>query len=393
MDYFVGNSKNIRLLPMEIAFYFFAVLSAYSYFLYPVLLKLLPSRKFSDNWGEGNIKLPMLSLIITVHNEEGRIREKLENSLQIDYPRNLLEFIVASDFSTDETDKIVESYAEKGIRLVRADGRKGKEYAQLCAIRASKGEILVFSDVATKIPAEALQLLTARFADPLVGALSSEDQFISNDGRVVGEGVYVKYEMWLRRLESDRAGLVGLSGSFFAARREVCEQWDIYSPSDFNTGLNCAKHGMVAITSPDVIGIYTDVKDPGLEYRRKMRTVIRGITAISRHPEVLNPFSMGMFAFQVWSHKIMRWGVPWFMLAFAIVTLIQQGQGVIYMLALVAQLAFYALALAGWLSPWVRENAVARIVFFFVQTNLALAQAMLMFLSGKRMTVWTPSQR
>jgi hypothetical protein len=378
---------------MEIAFYFFAVLCAYSYFLYPVLLKLLPSRKLSNNGVEENINLPRLSLIITAHNEEGRIREKLENTQQIDYPRDLLEITVASDFSTDETDKIVESYAQKGIRLVRADERKGKEYAQLCAILKAKGEILVFSDVATKIPAEALRLLAARFADPLVGALSSEDQFISNDGRVVGEGAYVKYEMWLRRLESDRAGLVGLSGSFFAARREVCEQWDIYSPSDFNTGLNCAKHGMVAITSPDVIGIYSDVKDPGLEYCRKMRTVIRGITAIARHPEVLNPFSMGMFAFQVWSHKIMRWGVPWFMLAFAIVTLMQQGQGMIYDLALAAQLVFYALALAGWLSPWMRKKAVVRIVFFFVQTNLALAQAALMFLFGKRMTVWTPSQR
>ena len=89
----------------------------------------------------------------------------------------------------------------------------------------------------------------------------------------------------------------------------------------------------------------------------------------------------------------MRCGVPWFMLAFAIVTLILQGQGAIYTLALLAQLVFYSLALAGWLSPLIRENIVVKIVFFFVQTNLALAQATLLFLSGKRMTVWTPSQR
>jgi glycosyltransferase involved in cell wall biosynthesis len=338
-------------------------------------------------------KLPRLSLIITAHNEAGRIRQKLENSLQIVYPRTQLEIIIASDFSTDDTDAIVESYADKGIKLVRADARKGKEYAQLCAIRQASGEILVFSDVATEIPAEALNLLAARFSDPRIGALSSEDRFVSNDGRVVGEGAYVKYEMWLRRLESDRAGLVGLSGSFFAARREVCEHWDIYSPSDFNTALNCAQRGLVAITCPDVVGIYKDVKDPGLEYRRKMRTVIRGITAISRHPEVLNPFRLGRFAFQVWSHKLMRWGVPWFMLAFAAVTLAQLGEGVIYTVALLAQLAFYALALAGWLAPALRDNVLIRIIFFFVQTNLALAQATLLFLSGRRMTVWTPSQR
>ncbi len=376
---------------MESWFYFFAVCCAYSYFIYPVLLKLLPARKITVI--TDNKSLPFLSLIITAHNEEDRIRDKLENTLQIDYPADLLEIIVASDFSTDATDNIVESYAEKGIRLVRADQRKGKEYAQLCAIHASKGEIVVFSDVATQIPANALRLLAKHFSDPKVGALSSEDQFVSNDGTVAGEGAYVKYEMWLRRLESDRSGLVGLSGSFFAARREVCEHWDIYVPSDFNTALNSAKHGLVAITCPDVIGIYKDVADPGLEYRRKIRTVIRGITAIARHPEVLNPFRMGMFAFQVWSHKIMRWGVPWFMAIFLLLTLLLQGQGIIYTLALVAQLAFYALALAGWLFAGLRENTLVKIIFFFVQTNLALAQATVSFMLGKRMTVWTPSKR
>ncbi len=378
---------------MKLLFYIFAILCAYSYFLYPILLKLLPSRKPHDYMAERNAALPNLSLIITAHNEAGRIREKLENTLQIDYPSERLEIIVASDFSMDETDNIVESYAEKGIRLVRADQRKGKEYAQLCAIRASNGEILVFSDVATQIPADALRLLAMRFSDPRIGALSSEDRFISNDGGVVGEGAYVKYEMWLRRLESNRAGLVGLSGSFFAARREVCEDWDIYSPSDFNTALNSAKHGLVAITCPDVVGIYKDVAEPGLEYRRKMRTVIRGITAIARHPEVLNPFRLGLFSFQVWSHKIMRWGVPWFMAVFLLLTVILQGQGMIYTLALAVQLAFYGLAVAGWLSTRMRKNALVKIIYFFVQTNLALAQATVLFLLGKRMTVWMPSKR
>ncbi len=378
---------------MEYLFYLSVVLCGYSYFLYPLILRMVPSRYSQEVPHADSSALPALCLIIAAHNEEDRIREKLDNTLEIDYPRELLDIIVASDCSGDATDKIAGSYAERGIRLVRADERKGKEYAQLCAIRASKSEILVFSDVATRIPGDALRILASRFEDEQVGALSSEDRFVSTDGRVAGEGAYVKYEMWLRRLESGRAGLVGLSGSFFAARREVCEDWDIYSPSDFNTALNCAKQGMVAVTCPEVVGIYMDVKDPGLEYRRKMRTVIRGVTAIARHPEVLNPFRMGMFAFQVWSHKIMRWGVPWFMLLFAIATLMLQGQGIIYTVALVAQALFYLLALLGWISTAMRENTLVRLVFFFVQTNLALAQATAAFLLGKRMTVWAPSKR
>ena len=380
---------------MIILFYIFGVLCLYSYFLYPLILIILPARApvRADREPDVNSNMPALSLIITAHNEEARIGEKLDNTLQIDYPRDMLEIIVASDFSTDRTDTIVESYAKNGVRLVRADEHKGKEYAQVCAIRESKGDILVFSDVATQIPVDALRLLADRFSDPQVGAVSSNDQFVSNDGSIVGEGAYVRYEMWLRALESRHAGLVGLSGSFFAARREVCEPWDIYSPSDFNTALNCAKHGMIAVICPEMVGIYNDVEDASLEYRRKTRTVIRGITAIARHPEVLNPFKMGFFALQVWSHKIMRWGVPWFMAAFLVLTLYLQGQGLSFTLALLAQCIFYGLAVIGWLSEMMRKNTLIKIIFFFVQTNIALAQATVSFLLGKRVTVWTPSKR
>ena len=384
---------------MKFFFYLTGFLSIYSYFVYPLLLKLLPARK-PGKMLDASLR-PSLSMIITAHNEQARIEEKIINSLDITYPGGELEIIVASDCSTDDTDSIVEAYAERGVRLVRADARKGKEYAQLCAIRQAKGDIIVFSDVATRIEADALEKLSGYFLDQSVGAISSEDRFVSQDGTVAGEGAYVKYEMWLRGLESERAGLVGLSGSFFAARREVCEQWDIYSPSDFNTALNCAQLGRVAINCPDVVGIYKDVKDPGLEYRRKQRTVIRGITAVSRHLGVLNPFTMGMFALQVWSHKILRWGVPWFMAAFLVISVMLYGQGLsqdqglvwLVALAVYAQAVFYGLALAGWLISPLRSNAIVKIIFFFVQTNLALAHATVLFLFGKRMTVWTPSKR
>lgn len=378
---------------MQYLFYVSALLCGYSYFLYPLILKLLPGRKHERDASDNEQSYSSLSLIITAHNEGQRISEKLENSLAIDYPQDLLEIIVASDCSTDATDEIVKSFADRGVRLVRADERKGKEYAQLCAVHGSKGTVLVFSDVATRIPKDALRALAGKFQIPEIGALSSEDRFISNNGELVGEGAYVKYEMWLRRLESDHAGLVGLSGSFFAARRSVCKDWDIHSPSDFNTALNCAKKGLVAITCPEVVGIYRDVKEPGLEYRRKVRTVIRGMTAILRHPEVLDPFRMGLFAFQVWSHKVMRWGVPWFMLLFAAATLSLAGEGLVFRLALWLQVSFYGTAAIGWLSGALRKYSAVRIIFFFVQTNLALAHALILFLAGKRMTVWTPSQR
>ncbi|PPI84706.1 glycosyl transferase [Marinobacter maroccanus] len=374
---------------LEVIFWASLLGAIYSYFLYPALLHLVPSRRKAMSEEDG--QKPRISLIVTARNEAKRIREKIENCLEIDYPD--LQIIVASDASDDGTDDIVREYAGQGVSVVRAHERKGKEYAQLQAINEAEGEILVFSDVATRIPEEALQKLAAYFRDPGVGAVSSEDRFLTRDGKVAGEGAYVRYEMWLRRLESDKAGLVGLSGSFFAARKEVCQSWDILSPSDFNTALNCATGGFVAVTAPDVHGYYEDVADTKKEYERKLRTIIRGLTALERHPNVLNPFKYRWFTFQVLSHKVLRWAVPWFLLLLLITTLLLNHKGGIYSLAMLGQLVFYGIVVAGYLKPGLQTRSVVKIPLFFVQVNIAIAHATVKFLSGTRMTVWTPSQR
>lgn len=378
---------------LQFLFWLFLLLSIYSYFIYPFVLILLARRgdtSVTPHAG-GAVQLP-LTMIVTAFNERARIREKIENTLAIDYPG--LEIIIASDSSTDETDAIVGEYAARGVKLVRAPERLGKENAQAWAIRAASGAVLVFSDVATQIPADALHKLSAYFSDPQVGAVSSEDRFISaDDGAIAGEGAYVRYEMWLRRMESSLAGLVGLSGSFFAARKEVCEEWDIHSPSDFNTALNCARRGLRAVTAPDVLGFYKDLKDPAKEYQRKVRTVLRGITATALHTDALSVPRFGLFAFQVWSHKIMRWGVPWFLLVLLLVNWLLVGEGWFYTLSLLGQLAFYATAIAAHYRDDIKEHPVARIVYFFVQVNVAIADACCRFLAGKRMTTWQPSAR
>ena len=379
---------------MELICLVAAVGVLYSYALYPMLLSLTRSQRqlcSPETTGEGQ-SLPSISLIITAHNEEKRIREKIENSLQLEYTEGKLLIVVASDCSTDTTNEIVRSY--KQVTLVEVDQHHGKEYAQLQAIEATSSDIVVFSDVATEIPADAMQLIAAYFgADPQLGALSSEDRFVSDNGEVAGEGLYVKYEMWLRKLESERAGLVGLSGSFFAARREILGQWDTRSPSDFNTALQSANHGMHAISCPDVLGYYKNLKDPSREYQRKVRTVLRGITALFRHTDSLNPKKHGLFAFQVFSHKLMRWLVPWFMLLFALCTLTLYREHWFYQLLVIGQAVFYAIALVGTYSESLRQSVLIRLVVFFVQVNVSITHAWIKYLSGARMTVWIPSER
>jgi cellulose synthase/poly-beta-1,6-N-acetylglucosamine synthase-like glycosyltransferase len=374
---------------LKLLFWLSLLGSIYSYFLYPLVLRLTPRRRFLNK--SPDTQRPTISLIITAHNEEGRIREKILNCLDLNYPE--LEIVVASDASDDGTDAIVAEYQSSGVVLVRAEERKGKENAQFHAIQVAKGDILVFSDVATQIPSDALELLAHYFDDPDVGAVSSEDRFISRSGQVAGEGAYVRYEMFLRRLESERSGLIGLSGSFFAARKEVCKVWDISSPSDFNTALNCAQQGYVAVTAPDVLGYYQDVQNPKKEYERKVRTVMRGITAVARHKEALSPRVFGWFAFQLWSHKILRWAVPWFLIILLLCTLLLWKHGGWYFAALVCQVIFYGAVIAGHFSASMRENNLVRICYFFVQVNIAIAEATIRFTRGERMTVWSPSKR
>ncbi len=375
-------------------FWLFGLAAIYSYFIYPLVLRVLVVKAgVKSSVGAAHQVTPSVSLIVTAYNEEARIRAKIENSLQLVFDDAAFEIIIASDCSEDATDEIVREYAAQSVRLVRAPERLGKEHAQLCAIKEASGDILVFSDVATEIPADAIQKLVAYFNDPAIGAVSSEDRFISQGGAIAGEGAYVKYEMWLRRQESKLAGLVGLSGSFFAVRKSLCNEWDIHSPSDFNTALNTAKAGLRAVTAPDVLGFYQDLKDPSKEYQRKIRTVIRGMTGLSRHTEVLGFGKLGFFSFQVISHKLMRWLTPWFLLVFFLLNTLLADNGVFYFLFFLGQLAFYGLAVVAHFLPNLQSISVIKLVYFFVQVNIALLDASIKFLAGQRMTTWKPSAR
>ncbi len=368
--------------------------SLYSYFLYPLILLALKlagkGKAFTSVSGASD--LPRVSFIITAFNEEQNIREKLENTLACDYSGGL-QILVASDGSTDATNDIVREFSHRGVELVNVKERLGKENAQRAAIEYAEGDILVFSDVATRIEANAIERIVEVFEDSSVGAVSSEDRFLSSSGEVMGEGAYVKYEMWLRGLESRINSLVGLSGSFFAARKSVCENWDISVPSDFNTAINSVKRGFRAVSDPYLLGFYPDIKNSSNEYQRKLRTVIRGMAALGSNLDVLNPMKYGMFAFQMFSHKVMRWLVPWFLILLLVTNLLLIQEHWFYSLCLIGQFGFYTLAILGAISETLRKNSLIKLCYFFVQVNLAIFQASIQYAMGKRITKWEPSKR
>jgi hypothetical protein len=335
---------------------------------------------------------PPVTCIITVYNEEARIAAKLENTIGQDYP-GALEIVVASDCSTDGTDAIVRGFAPR-VRLVRAPERLGKEAAQQLAIAKSSGTILVFSDVATSLDSTGISTLVQNFGDPTVGCVSSIDRVVDAEGRISGEGAYVRYEMLLRRLESRVNSLVGLSGSLFAARREVCNRWASDRQSDFSTLLNTVALGLRGVIDPDSVGYYTNVCDRRLELERKIRTVVRGIAVVSSNRRLLNPLRRPLFAWQLASHKICRWLVPFAMLAAlaSAALLAPRGAGTagsVHVLLLGLQLGFYLAAAAGLATG----SRALRLPAYFVLVNFAILAAWIRYARGERMTTWRPSTR
>ena len=370
-------------------FWLCAVCAVYSYLLYPFLLWALVPRRKPGRVIEGYA--PRVSIVIACRNEQKRLRTKILNTLATHYPNR--EVLVASDASDDDSDAITCEFESQGVRLVRSPERRGKEHAQQLAIGESEGEIIIFTDAGTDLPPESIDEIVDSFRDSTIGAVSSEDRFVSADGKVVGEGAYVRYEMWLRQLESQRRGLVGLSGSFFAVRRSVVSGWDASIPSDFASALMTVRHGLVAIANPRVQGVYKDVSDSSAEYGRKVRTAIRGMTAVLKLGSVLNPFRYGLFYFQVWGHKVMRWLVPWFLLGLYISSWMLADQSLFYRVALWLQNAAYVAVLLAHLVPRLRSFGPLRIGYYFVQVNIALASAALQLAAGKRVVVWNPSAR
>jgi glycosyltransferase involved in cell wall biosynthesis len=361
-----------------------AGLVLYAYFGYPSLLMALSA--VADRRVRRAPSTRPVTFIITAYNEAARIAAKIENTLAQNYPGRL-EIIVASDCSTDGTDEIVRAY-EPRVQLMRAPERRGKEAAQQLAVQASSGELLIFSDVATALTADAVATITENFADPTVGCVSSIDRFVDADGRISGEGAYVRYEMYLRGLETRVKTLVGLSGSFFAARRAVCGNWAADRQSDFNTLLNSVKLGLRGVLDPLSVGYYRPITDPRCEFQRKVRTVVRGFGVFGANLRMLNPFAYGFFAWQLASHKLCRWLVPWAMITALVSNALLTSVSFWYSAIFGAQIGFYAAVAGGWAG-----KRSLRIPYYFFVANLAILIAWFRYARGERMVSWNPSER
>ncbi|MGH0037069.1 MAG: glycosyltransferase family 2 protein [Myxococcota bacterium] len=350
-------------------------------------LVLAGLRRLSPRPIRAGDEFPPASLIIAVHQGEREIAAKLENSLALDYP-GPLQIVVAADACSDRTEEIVRAFADRGVEWVSNPERRGKEAAQALGIGRATGEILVFSDVGALLAPDAVRNIVRPFADPTVGAVSSEDA-VDSDG---GEGAYVRLEMALRRMESETGSLVGLSGSFFAVRRELGDPWQPDLASDFRSALEAGRRGLRAVSEPTAQARFKASEDAAREWSRKVRTVRRGIAVLVAYRDLLHP-RHGRRALALWGHKVARFTAP-----FALVALLAASAWLAptdppAAVLLVVQLAAYALAAAALVARPLQRWLVPRIAAFFLLVNASMLVAWFYHLSGQRAVTWTPTRR
>jgi cellulose synthase/poly-beta-1,6-N-acetylglucosamine synthase-like glycosyltransferase len=380
------------IVVLEVVFWVSVAAVVYVYAGYPLLLRALAGRRAVS--GPVRQEFPPVTLIVSVFNEEGCIRVKLENCLALDYPADRLEVIVVSDASTDGTDAIVAGFAAHGIRLLRMPERGGKTVGLNAAVAQARGDVVVFSDANAMYRPDAIQALVAPLADAGVGAVIGESGYVEPDsdaGR--SESLYWRYETAIKRLESLSGSVVGGDGAIYAVRRSLYLPMTADALSDFVNPLQVVRSGYRCVYEPAASSREETAAGFDKEFRRKVRIVNRAWRALMTMKDLMNPLRYGRFAWQLVSHKLLRWLVPGFLLMAFVANLGLVGQRTVYDAALIAQLLFYGFALAGaLLRDREKLTTLLYVPYYFCLVNVASARGILEAYRGKTYTTWSTAR-
>jgi cellulose synthase/poly-beta-1,6-N-acetylglucosamine synthase-like glycosyltransferase len=373
-----------------LVFWLCCSLLLYVYVLYPIAVRVLAAW-VGTRVGRGSA-LPTVTIIVTAYNEERCIRAKLDNLVGLNYPADLVDVMVASDGSSDATEAIAASYDPKRVRVLRLEGRHGKTACQNAAAAAAVGEILVFTDATTRLQNDALKHLVEGFADTLVGCVGGLLVYVAEVDNVTGrEGVtYWSYELRLRAAESSLGSLIGVSGCLYAVRRGSYRPIHPALISDFVIAMTMREQGLRTVLAPNAVCYETTLDHGRHELSMRVRVAIRSLNALIRERRFLNPLKYGYFAWQLWSHKVLRYASPllWLGAIAANAALVQQP---FYLFVLLWQIALLAAGAVGFiLQDHQRKLGLFGKPYYFVLTNVASLIATLRYLQGERMITWNP---
>jgi cellulose synthase/poly-beta-1,6-N-acetylglucosamine synthase-like glycosyltransferase len=381
------------ILRLTAALMFWSSVAAlfYTYAGYPLLIALVSALKHRKV-RRAAIQ-PTISVIITAYNEERDLRAKLDNTLALDYPRHLLEIIVASDCSTDRTDDIAREFVDHGIRLHRQSERLGKTAAQNAAVEHARGSIVLFSDATSLYEPDVLRAIVPNFADPEVGCVAGRLIYVDSSDSHVGRGArsYWGYETFLKTHESRAGSLIGASGCLYAVRKAAYVPLYHEACSDFIIATKMVEQGLRAVYEANAVCTEQTNRQSDKELKMRVRIIAQTFTDLWRHRAMLNPFRSGFYAVQLLSHKVMRYLVPFFLMGLFFASAVLASDALFYRIAFAAQLAGYACPLLGWMLD--RVGIQSRLLAFpqyFILANLASLIACYQFLRGERYARWEP---
>lgn len=372
----------------EQIFWFSVGVIVYVYAGYPLCLYAL-ARLRSDPPRRAAFQ-PMVTIIIPAYNEAKVIAATIENKLALDYPAEKREIIVVSDESSDGTDDIVRGYADCGVALLRQEPRQGKTAGLNRAVSMARGEILVFSDANSMYAPDALTHLVSNFADARVGYVTGKMVYTDAEGTVVGDGcsAYMRYENSLRAMESDIGSLVGVDGGVDACRRSLYRDMRADQLPDFVLPLSVVSQGYRVVYEPRALLKEHSLTTGAAEYRMRVRVALRAMWALRDMRHLLNVARFGVYSWQMFSHKVLRYLVIVPMVA-ALVTNLLLIHVPFYLVLFVGQVAFYLLAWKGSQGGG-NQPVYVSLPYYFTVLNLACGHALYRFLKGEKQVLWTP---
>jgi cellulose synthase/poly-beta-1,6-N-acetylglucosamine synthase-like glycosyltransferase len=338
---------------------------------------------------------PAITFLITAYNEEKNLAAKLEGTLALDYPKDKLEIIVASDGSTDRTDDVARSFAHRGVRLVRVEGRVGKTETQNQAVRQATGEIIIFSDATTEYEKSALRKIVRNFADPEVGAVSGRYEYLNATGAAIGVGsvLFWKYENFIKRTQTRIHTITGCCGCIYSVRKAAYQPLPPDIISDLCEPLAVLSQGYRIVFEPEAIAFEETTEKTSEEFNMRVRVAVRGMRGLLFMKKLFNPFRFGFVSYQLFGHKVMRWLVPVFVLiAFTANAFLLDTR--LYQVTFALQAAFFLLAGLGWLAArWNLKLLPMSVPLFVVTVNFAMLTAMWRVAKGVRAVTWETVRR
>lgn len=373
-----------------------AMLAGIAYVGYPLMLAVLSLSRPRGSRLPDPPEWPVITVTVPSYNEQASIRATLESLLNLDYPKDKRYILVISDASTDATDEIVRGYAHRGVGLLRLPARRGKTAAENAAAAIVRGDIVVNIDATVRIRPGSLKALVRAFRDPTVGVASGRDVSVGAGAAQTtrGESGYVGFEMWVRSLETRLGSIVGASGCFYGIRRSLYDgKFPEQLSRDFASALIAKEQGLRAVSVDDAVCEVPRTLSLPSEFRRKTRTMARGLETLTYKRHLLNPLRYGAFALMLIAHKLCRWLV-YPLLPAAIVGLFLLSlesvvaAGVLIFTGVGTALGIIALAWPGGRTP-----TPLALPGFILAANLAGILAWAKVLRGIRTPIWEPSRR